>query len=103
VGVVTINNHGFSAAIPSAPWSGLGETGYGITNSAHALAEMTRPRFVLTDRNRASQELWWYPYTPALRSVALAMAALQSGGLGARLRALLVLLFSFPKRLREQR
>ncbi|MDW8250672.1 MAG: aldehyde dehydrogenase family protein [Myxococcales bacterium] len=103
VGVVTLNNHGFSAAIPSAPWCGVGDTGYGITNGPHALAEMTRPRFVLTDRSRARQELWWYPYTPALRSVAMAMALLQGGGLLARLKALLTLLINFPRRLQEQR
>lgn len=103
VGVVTINNHGFSAAIPSAPWSGFGETGYGITNGPHALAEMTRPRYVLTDRNRAHQELWWYPYTPALRAIAQNMAILQSGSLFARLHALFALLLHFPRRLREQK
>src|SRR6185503_19029464 len=36
-GVVTINNHAFTGALPQAPWSGYGETGYGITNSALAL------------------------------------------------------------------
>ncbi|MCU0659659.1 MAG: aldehyde dehydrogenase family protein [Polyangiaceae bacterium] len=103
VGVVTINNHGFTAALASAPWSGHGETGHGVTNGPHALAEMTRPRLVLTDRGPGRQELWWYPYTPALRSLALALATLQSGSLAARLRALVALLVSFPRRLREQR
>lgn len=103
VGVVTINNHGFSAAIPSAPWSGLGETGYGITNGPHALAEMTRPRYILTDRNPARQELWWYPYTPTLRAVAQNMAILQSGSFFARIRALFALLIHFPRRLVEQK
>src|SRR5260221_8229235 len=32
-GVVTINNHAFTGALPAAPWSGVGDTGYGITNS----------------------------------------------------------------------
>ena len=30
-GVVTINNHGFTGALPNAPWSGQGETGWGFT------------------------------------------------------------------------
>jgi acyl-CoA reductase-like NAD-dependent aldehyde dehydrogenase len=78
-GVVTINNHAFTGALPNAPWSGFGETGWGITGSPLALDTLTRPRFVLLDRSRAKRELWWYPYTPALRTVALAMAVVRSG------------------------
>jgi acyl-CoA reductase-like NAD-dependent aldehyde dehydrogenase len=102
VGVVTINNHGFSAAIPSAPWSGHGETGHGITNGPLALAELTRPRFILTDRNGAKQELWWYPYTPTLRQVARSMATLRGGSFFERIKALFSLLAGFPRRLAEQ-
>jgi acyl-CoA reductase-like NAD-dependent aldehyde dehydrogenase len=99
-GVVTINNHGFTAAIPAAPWTGAGDSGYGITNSAHALAELTRVRFVLEDRNGAKRELWWYPYTPVLRTIAFAMAKLRGGaGIGGRLRALFKLIGALPKRL----
>jgi acyl-CoA reductase-like NAD-dependent aldehyde dehydrogenase len=82
VGVVTINNHAFTGALPAAPWSGQGESGYGITNSALALGSLTRPRFVLTDRSRRKRELWWYPYTPALTKVALALSILRSGRSG---------------------
>lgn len=78
-GVVTINNHAFTGAIPAAPWSGHGETGWGITGSTLALDTLTRPRFVLVDSSRGKRELWWYPYTPALREVALAMATLRCG------------------------
>jgi len=99
-GVVTINNHSFTGAIPAAPWSGHGETGYGITNSALALEALTRPRFVLVDRSRGKKELWWYPYTPALRTIALAMAVLRSGtaGLFAKVGAFFRLLGGFSKR-----
>jgi acyl-CoA reductase-like NAD-dependent aldehyde dehydrogenase len=78
-GVVTINNHAFTGALPAAPWSGHGETGWGITGSHLALDTLTRPRFVLVDRSRGKRELWWYPYTPALTAVALAMATLRCG------------------------
>ncbi len=101
-GVVTINNHGFTAAIPSAPWTGVGESGHGVTSSIHALSELTRPRLVLEDRNGAAKELWWYPYTPALRRVALAMAALRGGTFFARVRALFALVGALPKRLFEK-
>jgi acyl-CoA reductase-like NAD-dependent aldehyde dehydrogenase len=76
-GVVTINNHAFTGALPAAPWSGHGETGWGITGSTLAFDALTRPRFVLVDTSRAKRELWWYPYTPALRTIALSMATLR--------------------------
>ena len=99
-GVVTINNHGFTAALPQAPWTGAGESGYGVTNSPHALHELTRARFVLEDRSGGSRELWWYPYTPALRTVALAMARVRGGaGFFGRIAAFFTLLGALPKRL----
>lgn len=89
-GVVTINNHGFTAALPNAPWTGRGDSGWGITGSPLALHALTRPRFVLFDGSRRKRDLWWYPYTPALRNAALAMTTLRSGtrGLFARVGAL---------------
>jgi acyl-CoA reductase-like NAD-dependent aldehyde dehydrogenase len=103
-GVVTINNHAFTGAIPAAPWSGHGETGWGITGSTLALDTLTRPRFVLVDSSRGKSELWWYPYTPALRNVALAMATLRCGtaGLFARIGALFRLVGAMLSRARGQ-
>ena len=59
-----------------APWSGVGASGYGITNSPLALEGLTRPRYVLLDGNKRS-ELWWYPYDTALVDVTRGLAALQ--------------------------
>jgi acyl-CoA reductase-like NAD-dependent aldehyde dehydrogenase len=99
-GVVTINNHGFTAAIPAAPWTGSGESGWGVTNSAHALDELTRARFVLEDRSLAKRELWWYPYTPTLRRLVFAMARARGGvGFVGRIGAFFELLTTIPKRL----
>jgi delta 1-pyrroline-5-carboxylate dehydrogenase len=81
-GVVTINNHAFTGAIPAAPWSGHGETGWGITSSPLALDMLTRPRFILVDRSGGKTELWWYPYTPALTAIASSMAVLRSSARG---------------------
>jgi acyl-CoA reductase-like NAD-dependent aldehyde dehydrogenase len=101
-GVVTINNHSFTGALPSAPWGGVGETGWGITGSPLALDHLTRPRFVLLDRNRASRELWWYPYTDTLKKIALAFARLRGGApLGGRIGALFSLIGLLPKRMGE--
>lgn len=99
-GVVTINNHGFTAALAEAPWTGAGDSGFGVTSSPHALGELTRPRFVLEDTNGAKQELWWYPYTPALRAVGLAMVKARGGsGLFGRIAGIFALLIALPKRL----
>lgn len=99
-GVVTVNNHSFTGALPQAPWSGVGETGSGITNSHFALDFFTRPRFVLVDKNGAKREVWWFPYTPVLAKIALAFARLRGGGtLGERISAFFVLLGALPKRL----
>lgn len=99
-GVVTINNHGFTGALPAAPWTGAGDSGYGVTSSPHALAELTRPRFLLEDRSRAKSELWWYPYTPALRTIAFAMARARGGaGWFGRISALVELVAALARRL----
>jgi acyl-CoA reductase-like NAD-dependent aldehyde dehydrogenase len=101
-GVVTINNHSFTGAIPSAPWGGVGETGWGVTGSPLMLEHLTRGRFVLVDRNRAAREVWWYPYTDTLRQLALTFAALRGGApLGARISAFFALLLLLPKRMGE--
>jgi acyl-CoA reductase-like NAD-dependent aldehyde dehydrogenase len=60
-GVVTVNNHAFTGAMPFVPWGGTGWSGLGSTNSRFALAEMVRPQLVLTDRP-SGHEFFWYPY-----------------------------------------
>jgi acyl-CoA reductase-like NAD-dependent aldehyde dehydrogenase len=81
-GIVSINDHVFAAVIPAAPWSGQGETGGGIMSSPLVLDALTRPRFVLADGGRAKSELWWYPYSPALRAIGVWMAVVRSGTRG---------------------
>jgi acyl-CoA reductase-like NAD-dependent aldehyde dehydrogenase len=99
-GIVTINNHAFTGAIAQAPWTGSGDSGWGVTNSPHALAELTRPRFILVDRSNAKRELWWYPYTPVLRKLVFAMARVRGGaGLFGRIAAMFDLLAAIPRRL----
>jgi acyl-CoA reductase-like NAD-dependent aldehyde dehydrogenase len=102
-GVVTINNHSFTGALPSAPWGGVGETGWGITGSPLALDHLTRPRFVCVDRNRAAREMWWYPYSDTLKNIALAFARLRGGApsFGSRIGALFALIGLLPKRMGE--
>jgi acyl-CoA reductase-like NAD-dependent aldehyde dehydrogenase len=81
VGVVTINDHAFSGAIPALPWSGTRDTGFGVANSAHSLATFLRPRATVVDRAR-SPELFWMPYDDTLWRLGDILADLQLGRLG---------------------
>jgi acyl-CoA reductase-like NAD-dependent aldehyde dehydrogenase len=76
VGVVNVNNHAFSGAIPALPWSGTRETGTGIANSAHALPTFVRPKATLVDRARAP-ELFWMPFDDALVELGSVLADAQ--------------------------
>lgn len=90
VGTVTINNHAFSGAIPSLPWSGTRETGFGVANSAHALSTFVRPKATVVDRAK-SPELFWMPYDQALWDMGEILADLQLGRLGGALRLPLII------------
>jgi acyl-CoA reductase-like NAD-dependent aldehyde dehydrogenase len=65
VGVVNVNNHCFSGAIPALPWSGTRETGFGVANGPEALSTFVRPRATVVDRS-GGPELYWMPYDDAL-------------------------------------
>jgi acyl-CoA reductase-like NAD-dependent aldehyde dehydrogenase len=80
VGVVTINDHAFSGAIPALPWSGTRDTGFGVANSAHALSTFVRPRATVVDR-AASSELFWMPYDDTLWRIGDILADVQLGRL----------------------
>lgn len=87
-GMVWINNHSFSGALPDLPWTGVGDSGTGVTNSPDALHHMTRPRLVVVDRNKQA-EPWWYPYGDHMVALMRVLVARQqSNGIGATLRTL---------------
>jgi acyl-CoA reductase-like NAD-dependent aldehyde dehydrogenase len=81
VGVVTINNHSFSGAIPKLPWSGTRETGTGIANGPEALATYVRPRTVVVDA-AGGFEPYWLPYDHVLWELGSLVADAQLGKLG---------------------
>ncbi len=64
-GVVTINNHAFSGAVPDLPWTGTRDTGFGVANSQHALGTFVRPKTTIVDRSTGF-ELYWLPYDRGL-------------------------------------
>jgi acyl-CoA reductase-like NAD-dependent aldehyde dehydrogenase len=78
VGVVTVNNHALSGAIPALPWSGTRETGSGIANGEHALGTFVRPRATILDRSSAP-EIYWMPYDDTLRQLGERLAEVQLG------------------------
>ena len=41
---MTVNNHAFTGAVPSLPWSGVRATGFGVANSVYSLQTFVRPR-----------------------------------------------------------
>ena len=79
-GVVSINNHSFTGAVPSLPWSGTRATGFSVANSQLALPTFVRPRAMVVDRKR-SAELFWMPYDPTLLELGDVLADLQLGRL----------------------
>ncbi len=79
-GVVSVNNHSFTGAVPSLPWSGTRATGFGVANSALALSTFVRPRTVVVDR-RKDLELYWMPYDETLVELGDVLADLQQNRL----------------------
>ena len=75
-GVVSVNNHSFTGAVPSLPWSGTRATGFGVANSALALSTFVRPRTLVVDR-RKDPELYWMPYDETLVELGEVLADLQ--------------------------
>ncbi len=91
-GMLWINNHAFTGAVPDLPWVGRGGSGHGITSSPEALLHLTRPRVVVLDKAKAP-EPWWYPYGPSLEGLMRAVVTRQrSGGLMATLSTLRALM-----------
>jgi acyl-CoA reductase-like NAD-dependent aldehyde dehydrogenase len=81
VGIVTVNNHALSGAIPALPWSGTRDTGSGVANSAHALSTFVRPRATIID-GASAPETYWMPYDDALRQLGELLADAQLGRIG---------------------
>ena len=83
-GVAFVNNCCFTGPMGGAAWSGRKASGSGVTGSRFGLEAVTRPRTLCIDRSRAKREMWWYPYSDALVTMARGLVELTRGG-GARL------------------
>jgi acyl-CoA reductase-like NAD-dependent aldehyde dehydrogenase len=101
-GVFTVNNHGFSGAIPSATWGGRRDSGHGVSGSEFALYELTTPRTVVVEEGPLSpaREPWWFPYNEALVSTASSLVELVRPG-GRRLQGARGALTGFIQRWKD--
>jgi acyl-CoA reductase-like NAD-dependent aldehyde dehydrogenase len=80
-GVSYVNNCCFTGPMGGAAWGGVKESGFGVTGSRWGLAGLVHPRTVVLDRSFQGKEMWWYPYTPALTTMARGLVELgRSGG-----------------------
>jgi succinate-semialdehyde dehydrogenase/glutarate-semialdehyde dehydrogenase len=62
-GAVCVNDAIAHFGVPSLPFGGVGESGYGRSHGDEGLSEMTRIRSVLVDRLNLEREPWWFPYS----------------------------------------
>jgi acyl-CoA reductase-like NAD-dependent aldehyde dehydrogenase len=97
-GIVSVNNHAFTGAVPALPWSGVRATGFGVANSVYSLQTFVRPRATVVDRAKAP-ELFWMPYDQTLWDLGSILADLQLGRFGMVWR----LPFAMRKRIRTIR
>lgn len=95
-GVVTINNHSFTAVLPHAPWHGPRLSGNGTTGSRYGFYDFCQPHYELVDHSSAP-DIWWFPHTPALLKIGRALSVLRGGGKHFT-SALLSLIWTFRKR-----
>jgi acyl-CoA reductase-like NAD-dependent aldehyde dehydrogenase len=79
-GIVSINNHAFTGAVPALPWSGTRDTGFGVANGVHSLATFVRPRATIVD-SASAPELFWMPYDATLWEMGQLLADAQLGRL----------------------
>jgi acyl-CoA reductase-like NAD-dependent aldehyde dehydrogenase len=78
VGVVDVNNHAFTGAVPALPWSGTRATGFGVANSAWSLATFCRPKTIVVDEG-SGPEPFWMPFDRDLEALGEALADAQLG------------------------
>jgi acyl-CoA reductase-like NAD-dependent aldehyde dehydrogenase len=61
---IAVNDHIISASVPSLPWGGVGDSGYGRERGPEGLLDMVYPQALSVDRVTLPREPYWYPHTP---------------------------------------
>lgn len=97
-GVVMINDHLMSHALPEVPWGGCQQSGFGRTHGQLGFDEMTRPLAIVHDNMSFKRNLWWHPYDAKLYDGMRGLLHLMHGaGLGQRLGGLSKLVRILPR------
>jgi acyl-CoA reductase-like NAD-dependent aldehyde dehydrogenase len=78
VGIVDVNNHAFTGAIPALPWSGTRATGYGVANSEWSLTTFCHPKAIVVDEG-TDPEFFWMPFDRDLLELGHTLADAQIG------------------------
>ncbi len=79
-GVAFVNNCCFTGPMGGAAWGGKKESGFGVTGSRWGLGGLVQPRTVCIDRSFQAREMWWYPYTDSLTTMARGLVELSRSG-----------------------
>jgi acyl-CoA reductase-like NAD-dependent aldehyde dehydrogenase len=65
-GVVCVNDHLVNYGIPSLPFGGIKESGFGRMHGEEGLMEMVSVKSVVVDRLGLSREPYWFPYSKSI-------------------------------------
>lgn len=98
-GVVMINDHLTSHALPEIPWGGFKQSGFGRTHGRLGFDEMTQPQAIVHDNmGWLRRNLWWHPYDTKLYDGMHGLMNLVHGrSFGARFAGLLNVLRILPR------
>ena len=61
-GTVVVNNCLYTYGLPSTPWGGSGESGFGRTHGQWGMMELMEPHHVHVDSGKFPRDIWWTPY-----------------------------------------
>ncbi len=61
-GTVVVNNCLYTYGLPSTPWGGRGESGFGRTHGQWGMMELMEPHHVHVDSGKFPRDIWWTPY-----------------------------------------
>jgi acyl-CoA reductase-like NAD-dependent aldehyde dehydrogenase len=65
-GVVCVNDHLVNYGIPSLPFGGMKESGFGRMHGEEGLMEMVNIKSVVVDRLGLGREPYWFPYSKSV-------------------------------------
>ena len=86
-GMVWLNDHAYSRAVPAAPWGGVKDSGLGRSGSKLGFHECVNPKLLSWEPSR-TRNFWWHPYDESLARAVRASAQILHGREADKSRAL---------------